>query len=185
VLKINVKKEEHKQNISNTRRLKFATDPAFVEIYKKLGQLKSNDPKFIETMKQVAQNRKNDPNWVKNNKLSNQRKAKDPNWRENNRLSKQRLKEDPNWVETMKQAAQKRSKDPVWQENNRQAKRSRYFPVLTPIGVFESAKHAGRAYSEKNFKNGYNFVRNNLKLDPTNFYHITWEEYDKIMQNNG
>jgi hypothetical protein len=197
VLKINVKQEERKQNISNTRRLKFATDTAFVKQHKAMVKERSQNSNWLNNVREANEKRSQNPVWQENVEKSNKKMAKDPNWikshkkgseirsqnltwRENAKKAGSKRANDANWRENVTTANQTLTKDPKWIEKNTRAHST---PLVTPEGVFDSLVNAAKVYNEiRNFKNGINWVKAQLKQGTPGFKKITWEEYDEIMQ---
>ncbi len=143
---------------------KFA-DPAYKE-------------KYIESRKRLHA----DPEFRKKLIEGNRRSAKDPVAHKNRVEAIRKSAKDPKIKEIRKEVGKKLSQNEEWckaaGERNKQRCRK---PIVTPEGIFVALRgpdSAAEHYNKiKNQKSTQNWLMNQIKNDPTNFYYITQEEY--------
>ena len=147
--------------------------------------------------------RTQDPTWRKKNHASVLKTVQTDKWKTNRAAGIEQMKNDPvwqkeqqerfkrrssneQWLKRKTEASRKLAQDPVWLANNKQIIQERCAkPVMTPQGAFGSLTEAGLIYNEiKQFRNGRPWVSHQIKVNPTEFYYITREEYQKLTLNS-
>jgi len=121
---------------------------------------KSNNGMLKEGVKEKHQSKIENRNseWLKNVSEANRKKSKDPIFRSKSI-----------------QALQKRSKTQDWIEKQKINARKRRKPVVTPDGIFDSRFEAANYYKCAN-----SWISVLIKKYPTEYYHISIEEYDRL-----
>lgn len=176
--------DEWRKNVSEANRttVKKRKTTAFYESREKL----KADPAYQQMMAERNREMAKDPAWRAAH-LKSRKGMADPNseWRQNlaeaNRVKAQaRTVEGSEERERFMASRERMKADPTWRKNVIRAKGK---PFVTPIGVFDTLANAGAAYNvERNFNNGKKWVYVQLKNNTEGFYHITWEEYDRLTE---
>jgi hypothetical protein len=152
--------------------------------------------KTEEEIKQILEKRSNN-NWYENTINATKIRSEKTEWQESN---KQRW-QDSVWKKAhddkVKKTMQtddykinhligiaKRTADPAWNEANR---RSKFKPIVTPYGIFNSLDSASNEIYLNNFWPNRKtvisvkgLIRSKLKINPKEFYYITKEEYQRL-----
>lgn len=156
------KKRLESRKVQGQKMKEKYADPAYKEKYIESRKHLYTDPEFKR--KQTEGNRKSaqDPVARKNRTEANRKRAKEQEWIEKNKEAGKRLSQNKEWCK----AAGERNKKRCMK------------PIVTPEGVFPGLRIAAERYNEiKNQSSTHNWLSNQTKNDPTNFYYITQEEY--------
>lgn len=117
--------------------------------------------------------------WKNNHAAAVEAWKNDPQWQQEQQERIERRSNNPVWKERKTEASRRLAKDETWLANTTKALRTRCAkPIVTPAGIFAALTDAGLAYNKiRNFNNGRKWVINQLKVNPSEFYYITKEEY--------
>jgi hypothetical protein len=145
---------------------------------KKTNKILMADPEYRKKLKQQRQQQANDPNYK--NKLMEgvKRRESDPEYKKIRKNMIEKRSKNTQWKESIKKAQQNRS-----EEHKKNLYRTKAYPIVTPYGIFNGLIEAhDKINLIKNFNNGRKWILGMMKKDPTNFYRITWEEYDNLIK---
>jgi hypothetical protein len=157
-----------KQKIKNAKRLNKSVNKRYANM---------SDQERQE-LKLQRQKQAQDPNYKKRLAEGVARREADPEFRKKQLEAIARRNKNPKFLEAVRKGVKKRQENPANRE-----KHLRTFgkPLQTPDGVFTSLVEADDFYNKKrNFRNGRRWIQGMMKKQPDDYYHITWEEYDKI-----
>lgn len=156
-----IKKRESRKKQGEKMREKY-TDPAYKE-------------KYIESRKHLYI----DPEFIKKRNEANRRSAKDPVAYQNRVEANRKRAQEQDWIEKNKEAGKRLSQNKEWCKAAGERNKKRCMkPIVTPEGIFAGLSLAAKRYNEiKNQCSTQNWLMNQIKKDPTNFYYITKEEY--------
>jgi hypothetical protein len=159
--KQDIKNRESRKRQGEKMRKKYA-DPAYKE-------------KYIESRKHLY----TDPEFKRKQTEGNRRSAKDPVAYKNRVEAIRKSAQDPKIKEIRKEVGKKLSQNKEWCKAAGERNKKRCMkPIFTPEGIFAGLNLAAKRYNEiKNQKSTQNWLMNQIKNDPTNFYYISKEEY--------
>lgn len=175
------KNPEFRKKLSSSVKQSYIDKPDQLEkkvsALKKANEKKFNDPEYLKDLKIKRQQQAKDPVYLE--KLKNGlNKIDRKKWKENLLESQKKRNADPNWKKNISLAQQEKRKDPAFAKK---MFRLKAYAIKTPDGIFNGLDEAHIFYNKlRNFNNGRKWILGMMKKDPSNYYKISWEEYDSL-----